>query len=257
LTFAGTRERDEYQRQEPPRFFRSLRAAFTNRPFLISIGIFLLTWVSIDILQTTLLYFIKYVALREAQSDLIMASIFVTAALSLPLWNGVSRRLDKRLAYMAGIGFWALVQVLLILLGGGTPMVLLLLLCVLAGIGVGAAHILTWAIMPDAVEWDELKSGRRHEGMFYSLMTLMQKVAVSIAIPLALLLLDRTGYVPNAEVQPRSVLIALRVLVGPVPALFLCGAILLAAFYPIDRLKFADIRRRIGERKRGPGAPDG
>ena len=34
------------------------------------------------------------------------------------------------------------------------------------------AHILPWSIIPDAVEWDELNTGERHEGMFYSLVTL-------------------------------------------------------------------------------------
>ena len=38
--------------------------------------------------------------------------------------------------------------------------------------------------------------------MFYSLITLMQKVASSIAIPLILLLLDATGYI--AEFNPTA-----------------------------------------------------
>ena len=72
----------------------------------------------------------------------------------------------------------------MITLNPGTPLPVILGLCVLAGIGVSAAHVLPWSIIPDAVEWDEWQTGERHEGMFYSLVTLAQKVASSIAIPL-------------------------------------------------------------------------
>ncbi len=67
-----------------------------------------------------------------------------------------------------------------------------------------AAHVLPWSIIPDAIEWDEWQTGERHEGMFYSLVTLAQKVASSIAIPLILLMLQVTGYVPTSSVQPRQ-----------------------------------------------------
>ncbi len=91
-----------------------------NRPFVFGTVIFLLTWVSVDILQVTLLYFIKYGVQREAQSDLIMAVIFVTAMIVLPFWEWVSRHWNKRLAYAAGIAFWAVVQIVLITLNPST-----------------------------------------------------------------------------------------------------------------------------------------
>ncbi|MGC9356790.1 MAG: MFS transporter [Anaerolineae bacterium] len=199
LTFAGTRERTIFMKQERPNLLISLRAALKNRPFVFAMIIFLLTWVAVDVLQTTLLYFIKYVLAREGQSDLIMGTIFVTAIVALPLWEWASRRWSKRLAYVAGIAFWAAVQLIMITLTPESELAWLLILCVLAGIGVGAAHVLPWAIIPDAIEWDELQTGKRHEGMFYSLVTLMKKVASSAAIPLALLLLDRSGYIPNVD----------------------------------------------------------
>ena len=172
LVFLGTKERQEYSHQEQPKIKESLRAAAGNRPFVFGMVIFLLTWVSIDILQTSLLYFIKYVVQRESHSDLIMGVIFVTALLVLPFWERLSRRWNKRLAYGAGVAFWAVVQIVLITLNPGSGMPLILGLCVLAGIGVSAAHVLPWSIIPDAIEWDEWQTGERHEGMFYSLVTL-------------------------------------------------------------------------------------
>ena len=94
----------------------------------------------------------------------------------------------------------------------------------LAGVGISAVHVLTWAIIPDAVEVDELQSGARHEGMFYALVALFKKVASSISIPLTLLVLDWSGFVSNAPRQTESAVWAIRILIGPIPsALLLAG----------------------------------
>lgn len=249
LTFFGTRERPAFIKQKQPRLLDSLRAATQNRPFVFSVAIFLLTWVAVDILQTTLLYFIKYGVQREPQGELIMGVIFITAILALPLWEWASRRWNKRGAYIGGIAFWAVVQLVLITLNASTGMALILFLCVLAGIGVGAAHVLPWSIIPDAIEWDEWQTGQRHEGMFYSLVTLMQKVASSLAIPLALLVLEFTGYVPNATQQPANALLGIRIVVGPIPTALLCMGILFAIIYPLSRDRHAQICQELEKRR--------
>jgi GPH family glycoside/pentoside/hexuronide:cation symporter len=235
--------------QEQPRLFESIRAAFKNPPFLLGMGIFLGTWISVDIAQAILLYFIKYCVLREAQSDLIMGTIFVTAIVALPLWNWVARRWNKRLAYIAGITFWAAVQLIIITLGPGTPLGVLLTLCALAGIGVAAAHVLPWSILPDAIEWDEWKTGKRHEGMFYSIVTLSHKAAASIAIPLVLLLLDAFKYEANVTIQQSRAELAIRLITGPIPAVLLCLGILCAVFYPLSRQRYDQIVKELEERR--------
>lgn len=249
IVFFGTRERPEFSKLEQPGLGESLKAAARNRPFVFGLVIFLLTWVSIDILQTTLLYFIKYVVQREADSDLIMAVIFVTAMLVLPFWEFASRKWDKRKAYAGGIAFWAVVQIVLITLNPSTALPLILGLCLLAGVGVSAAHVLPWSILPDAIEWDEWHTGERHEGMFYSLVTLAQKVASSVAIPFILLILHFTGYVPTSNVQPPGALLGIRLAIGPIPALLLGCGIAFAIFYPLDRESHRRIVRELETRR--------
>jgi GPH family glycoside/pentoside/hexuronide:cation symporter len=249
LTFFGTRERREFMVQEQPKLFESLRAAFKNPPFLLGMGIFLGTWISVDIAQAILPYFIKYCVRREEQSFLIMGTIFVTAIIALPLWNWVARRWNKRFAYIAGIAFWAVVQIIIITLGPSTPLGVLLTLCALAGIGVAAAHVLPWSILPDAIEWDEWKTGKRHEGMFYSIVTLSHKAAASIAIPLVLLLLEASKYEANVEIlQPRAEL-AIRLITGPIPAVLLSLGILCALFYPLSRQRYDQIVKELEIRR--------
>jgi len=252
LVFLHTRERPEFQVQARPSLRDSFRAVIHNRPFLFTVGIYLLTWMAVDVVQTVLLYFIKYRMHREEQTELITGTIFIVALLVLPLWVWVSRHWDKRKAYVAGIAFWAAVQIVLVVIDPSWGLPILLTLAGLAGIGVSAAHVLPWAMIPDAVEVDELATGQRHEGTFYSLVTLMQKVASSIAIPLALLMLDRTGYVANAAEQSPGVVRGIQLLMGPVPAVLLCGGIVFALIYPLSRERHAQVRAEL-EGRRGIG----
>ena len=249
LVFFNTEERQSFATQEKPKMVPALKAALKNRPFIFGAIIYLLTWICMDIIQSILLFFIKYVLKLEDQSELIMALIFVTAIFSLPLWEYASRKLGKRYAYAIGVAFWAIVQLALISVGSSVSLSVVVILCVMAGIGVGAAHVLPWSILPDAIEWDEYNTGERHEGVFYSLITLMQKIASSVAIPLTAVMLSVTNYVPNAAQQSSSAVLGIRMLMGPIPAVLLTLAIIFAVKYPLDREQYATIVKELEERR--------
>jgi GPH family glycoside/pentoside/hexuronide:cation symporter len=249
LVFFGTRERPDFMRQEPKGIRGSIAALRNNPPFVFSLVIYLFTWVTVAIIQLIMLYYIKHVVHQEARSDLIMATIFIVAMAALPLWEWISRRWNKRRAYIAGIAFLAAVLLALSALNPSIGMPLILVICVLAGIGVSAAHIIPWSMLPDAIEYGELQTGERHEGVYYSLITLVQKIATSIVLPLVLLILDRSGYVPNGAVQPESAVNGIRLIAGPIPAALLGLGILFAVFYPLGRENYTAIARTLEARR--------
>ncbi|HAF47766.1 MAG TPA: MFS transporter [Anaerolineaceae bacterium] len=254
LVFFGTKEKKEYQKQSLPKFFPSLKAAFKNRPFVFGALMYLFTWMTIVVVESNLQFFIIHIVQRQSQSMLIMVSIFVTAIFALPIWNWVSKNWNKRYAYIAGVAFWAVVMMVLIFMTPETPFWLILLLCVMAGIGVSAAQVLPWAIIPDAIEWEEWQTGERNEGMFYSLITLMGKVGMAIAQPLSLLILQFMGFKEGqGVVQSANGLLGIRLVMGPLPAILLLSGIVMAIFYPLTRQQHHEIvealRLRRQERK--------
>ncbi len=249
LVFFGTRENPEYMNMAAPTLKDSLRAAFRNKPFLIVMGIFLFTWMALEIIQSTLLFFLKYRMNLESESDLVTATIFVTALIMLPFWSWVSGRWDKRTAYIIGMIYFCLVMTGIIFIDPAWGLAPFLVVAVLAGIGISAVQVLPWAMIPDAVEWDELSTGERHEGMFYSLVTLFRKIAVSVVVPLALLVLQATGYIANAPDQPETAINGIRMLMGPIPVALLVVGVGFAFFYPLNRQSFAKIRAELAERK--------
>lgn len=249
LTFLGTRERSTFQSQEQPRLKASLQAAFKNRPFLFAMGIFFFTWAALEIVQGMLLFFLKYRMDMEKQSDWILAAIFLTALFTLPFWEWASRRWDKRIAYIAGMVFLSGVIITLIVIRPEWGLLVIMTLAVLAGAGVGAMHVLPWAIIPDAIEWDELVTGQRHEGMFYSLVTLFRKIASAVAMPMIPIALGWGGYVSNAPVQPPGAVRAIQIMTGVVPSICLCAGIVFALLYPLSRERHRQIRAQLALRQ--------
>jgi len=247
--FFGTREKSEYQETEKSGLRDSITAAIKNKPFLYAAGIFLFGWIALDIMQATLLYFLKYRLGLESQYDLVFAVLFVAALISFPVWNRIASRWDKKKAVMFGMVFLGVGIMGLGYMRPAWGLPVLLFLSALVGTGLGAIQVLTWAMIPDAVEWDELKTGQRHEGMFYSLVQTLRKIGSSLSLPLVLLMLDFTGYVANAPTQPPATIAGIQALVGPIPALFLVVGILFASRYPLDRVRFSELRSELAARR--------
>ena len=252
FTFLGTREKEIYASQPQPGLREQFRAVRGNRPFWFAAGIFLFTWTAIEIIQNMLLLFLKYRMNLAAESDLVAGAVFITAILVLPFWVWISQRTDKRQSYIYGMLFFIAVMITMGFLDPSLGFSLVIGLACFAGIGVSATHVLTWAMIPDAVEVDELESGARHEGMFYALVTLFRKVASSIAIPMTALILGWNGYVANSSQQPEAAVWAIRILIGPVASAFLLAGILFARFYPLSRNVHAETREKIALRREAP-----
>ncbi|MEI6289997.1 MAG: glycoside-pentoside-hexuronide (GPH):cation symporter [Chloroflexota bacterium] len=246
--FFGTREKSEYQDQKQPGLKESILAAFQNKPFLYATGIFLFGWTALDITQATLMYFLKYRMNLAENYDMVFGLLFVAALISLPGWNWVAAHLDKKKAVMIGMLFLSVSITALGFINPSWGLPAVLGCTTLVGFGLGAIQVLTWAMIPDAVEWDEYKTGQRHEGMFYSLVQTLRKVASSLSLPFVLLMLEWTGYVANASVQPAKTIFGIQALIGPIPSIFLIIGIFFAYRYPLSRKVFDQVRAELAAR---------
>jgi GPH family glycoside/pentoside/hexuronide:cation symporter len=270
LMFAFLREPpapplQQAERREPVRAV--FHALWRNVPFRYATALNMLTWVSLDLIGLILPFFLTYWIAQGnllAQADLfgmslgletaVLGVLFILAILCLPFWAWLARRIGKQRAFIAGAAYWAVVQIVMVLLQPG-EVAWVLRLAALAGIGLSMAQVLPDAIFPDVVEWDELHTRRRREGAYYGAKNFARKLTGALAIFIALQALGWFGYQSPTEgalqfQQPASALAALRVLTGPVGALLLVAAIVVAWFYPITRERHVRIRRLLAQRQR-------
>ncbi len=244
----------------------TLKTAKDNVPFRYATAIYVLNWITVDLVSLMLPYFLTYwVARGQLQAQMTIAGmniaiesvilgvLLLTAFLALPLWTWLSRRLDKRIAYIIGMSSWFVVQLLLITVQPQQTN-LILIFTALAGIGVSAAHVLPDAIFPDVIEWDELHTGHRNEGIYYGTKNFLRKATSAIATFIALQALGAAGYQAPPDgaavfMQSDTTLAVIRMLTGPAGAVLLVGAIATAWIYPLNRRKHARMQMLLQRRR--------
>lgn len=236
-------------------FKEQLKIVVNNRPFLYVIGIYLCSWLAVQLTASILVYFVvSWMRLPENQSGLLALAVQGTALVMLFFWQAVSRRFDKKIVYFMGMSLWLVAQIGLFSIQPG-QVVLMYVLAVMAGFGVSVAYLIPWSMVPDVIELDELQTGQRREGIFYAFMVLLQKFGLALGLFLVGLALEASGFVERGAgetvpIQPDSALLAIRIAVAPLPALALIGGLILAYFYPLTREVHAEIRLKLQERRR-------
>jgi GPH family glycoside/pentoside/hexuronide:cation symporter len=254
ITFAFTRE--VHFTEDRPKglgFVEGLKIAFRNRAFVLVTVIYLLSWLSIQFVQTNLILYVRYWMGAEAQFGPLILAVQFSSFIFVLIWTRVSQKAGKQRTYYIGMGVWIAVCVGLFFVQPG-QLALLFLLAILAGAGVSIGYIIPWSMIPDVIEQDELETGQRREGVFYGFFVFMQKLGLSLGLAISNFILEAAGYitpVPGGPVpvQPASVLMALRLFVSFAPAVVLLISFLVVRAYPITRERHAAIRAQLARPK--------
>ncbi|HXF85941.1 MAG TPA: MFS transporter [Anaerolineales bacterium] len=260
------RERAIPEQTQSLSFRETLQQAWKNIPFRYAVGIHMLNWSAVDMVAVTFPYFLLY---WVAQGDLLakinifgielayesafFGILMSVCILCVPFWLWLSKIRNKREAYILGMAFWITVELMAYTIQPGQTD-FLLLIAALAGIGVSAAYVLPDAMFADVIEWDELRTRRRQEGIFYGIRTLIRKLTGALVIFITLQLLGWSGYLaPPAGAlqfdQSPSALQMIRLLVSPLGAMILCGTIILAWLFPLSREKHGRIQKLLAKRR--------
>ncbi|MEI7646192.1 MAG: MFS transporter [Chloroflexales bacterium] len=250
---AGTRERFKADDESAAMgIIEQFRTAFANRPYLFVIGIYLFSWLAVQFTSSILVPYVTFWLKQPQLIPLMLLAVQGSAFVCLFFWNAVSRRLGKKAVYMIGMVFWIGVQAALFFVQPDQSN-LALFLAALAGVGVATAYIVPWSMMPDVIEYDELRTGQRREGVFYGLMVLLQKFGLAAGQFIIGLVLQLAGYISTEgqtpTTQPDSALFAIRLLIGPIPTVILILGMITTAFYPLTKQKHAEIMAELARRK--------
>lgn len=237
-------------------FLQQVKIVLSTRPFLFVVGIYLCSWMALQITAAVIPFYVSaWMELPQTQAYVAALLVQGTAIPLMFVCNGISRKVGKRSLYFIGIGSWLIVQAGLFFLQPG-QVGLMYALCVGASFGVATTYVVPWSMLPDVIELDEMNTGERREGLFYSFMTLLQKLGLGIGVALVSFALEAAGYEAGATSQPDTALLAVRLAIGPLPTVLLIIGLGLAYFYPITREIHAAIVLRLTEQRQAPDLDD-
>jgi sugar (glycoside-pentoside-hexuronide) transporter len=239
------------QRSESAGVFQSLRSVLGNRSFRALIGIYLFSFITNDILSANFIYFLTFYLVKDGLFTPVMGALLVSAALSLPVYIRLSKRLSKRGAYFIGAGYWIVVLAFVLLLDPQTSTAVILVVAVLLGLGMGISYAIPWAMLPEVVDVDEVVSGQRQEGLYSGIMTFLRQVSSSVAVFGIGAILQFTGYNASLAIQPPQAVTAIRLINSLVPVVMLACGLLCCWLFPITRQNFMLIRVYLDKRRSG------
>ncbi|MFO0140491.1 MAG: MFS transporter [Aphanizomenon sp.] len=232
-------------------FFEQLKIVFSNKPFLFVIAIYLFSWLGVQITASIIPYFvINCMGMQEGDIPTVMIAVQGTALFMLFIWNYLSQKIGKNLVYFLGMSSWIIAAIGLFFLQPN-QVGLMYVMAVMAGVGVSTAYLIPWSMIPDVIELDELQTGQRREGIFYGFMVLLQKFGLAFGLFLVGNTLQAYGFKETVAgqsslpIQPESALLAIRIVVGPIPTVCLIVGLVLVYFYPITREMHAEIMLKL------------
>ena len=226
-------------------YHQGLKLLWQNKPFRILTLAFAIASIGANLPATLILYYVEYV-LQDVRAEAYLLLYFLTGILFLPAWVWIAGKWGKKPTWMAAMILNAAAFAGVFFVGPGQTTIFAVLVSI-SGIGFGAGMALPSSMQADVIDYDELLSGRRREGAFIGLWSIIKKMASALGLGLALPLLALAGYAPGQE-QPESVILLLRFLYAGLPSLCVITALLVFSRYSLNAQEHGRIQADLARR---------
>ena len=167
----------------------------------------------------------------------------------IPLTGSLATRLGKRRTFFLTISISLLGYALKWIGYNPDHPYWLLFAAPLVAFGTGSLFTLMGSMIADVCDYDELKTGRRREGVFGAIYWWMVKIGMALAGLLTGVMLNASGFNVDFDAQSQTTLFLLRVFDVGVPLLTSGLAIVIMFTYPISEQRAYDIRAELEARR--------
>ena len=209
---------------------KQLRRIRSNSRFLKVLGLYLLLWFGLQLMQVVaLIYLVQVMRVPPELSTWILLPFQLSALAGLQLWSLLANRIGRVATLRWGGALWisaCLISIVLPPLQGGEGLagtVPLVSLIMLVGLGASTAYLIPWSLLPDAIDADPTKPA----GLYTAWMVFSQKLIIGFSMQLFGVLLSLSGYISASQCsgalsyieQPSSAITMIRVCMGLIPGI--------------------------------------
>lgn len=193
-------------------------------------------------------FLIQYVIRMPERTGDVFIFYVGSSLLSLPLWVFLARRIGKKATWMIGLLLGIAGYACLFFIGEG-QIRWMQMVVTLTGTSSACGNVLAQSILADVIDVDELETGERKEGAYYSAFTFLMKTSSGVMAMVTGFTLTAVAFVPNAPAQTEVVKTAIRSLNSLPPLVsLLIGAVMLIGF-GLNAEKHAEVRRQLDARR--------
>lgn len=229
--------------------------ALSNRSFRRLVGVYLPTFLGVDVISAVMVYYLTYVLGRGEgmQVSMVLGLLLLCQTLALPVYVKIARTRGKHVSYTTGALIWMILLPVLWFFTPETPFAVVLVLAAMVGMGTAGAGFSPWAMFPDVIDVDELVTGKRRQGIYSGVMTFMRKISSALALAVVGWMIDWSGYIANDDTiaQPDGFLTMVRFLVAVFPIFLVLTGLWFCRRYPLNQQRHDKLRNILATRPAG------
>jgi len=198
LTLFGIKERHTPPREDMPGFFRVVAEVFKDRQLLSFAGMIMLVQLTYQLMLMNVPYLTTLILGRkEADASLLMGEVIILIAVSSPLWYILLKKYSKKTVFRLIIVLMIIGFSLSFFIGElpfFSPLVQAMLVFPVAAIPIGGMFTASLGVIADLTDYDELKSGRRREAIYYGIYGIVRKTGWAICSLILVGIFSAFGY---------------------------------------------------------------
>ncbi len=247
LTTYKVKEHREFSLvDEPVGWWPALKYTFTSKSFLIFVVMNFMATFMFSICMGAIYYLADYVT--QGGTMPVLISLFVPLALGIPETQLVLRRMEAVKAMQLYLVLTAIGLISL----GFLPSNWVLAGIAVVGLGYSGVLVITYLLLGQVIDEDEIRTGVRREGSYLGANALVTKPAQSLAGYLTAAVLAATHFVTRESNggmiflnQPESALFGIRAVVGIIPGVAMLIGALVLHWYPIHGKRLQTVKETI------------
>jgi GPH family glycoside/pentoside/hexuronide:cation symporter len=166
----------------------------------------------------------------------------------------LSKRVGKRRTMSVAILLMAGAQSLKIVCYDPSRPYLTLIPTAMLAAGMLMFFTLASAMVADVCDEDELRTGTRSEGAYYSVFWWFMKMGMAVAYLIAGVLIETTGFDQTIDVQTDRTLLMLRVFEIGLPIGLCVASLILVSLYPLTEARAYEIKAELDARRAAANA---
>lgn len=206
IGFNNTIERNGTTDNNPPSLAHNLKLLFKNKPLMLIVLSGIGGAARMLFTYTGGLYFAKYVMGKEQMYVFFSMAVVPGGLIASALVPFFTKKVGKRNTYIWSHLVGGVAMLVAFIVGiacdkgnytSTVTTVVLMIALVIAGVPSGIGNIVTYAMIGDSVEYLEMKTGERAEGICFAMQTFMNKIGMAVGAFVGVLAYYMAGVLPN------------------------------------------------------------
>lgn len=248
LIFTGLslRERPEFAGRGGQKALRAYADVFRNGHACRVLFVAFVEYTGRAVTAVMALYVTEYVIKAPSYGPLVLLIWLVMSLVTVPLWVKMAARYGKKKIWVTALAVSSVAYGSMFFLGEGS-ILHLIIVSAITGAAAGCGGSVGPSTQSDVIDYDELKTGERKEGVYFACWNFVIKAGGGITVMLAGLVLEWSGFVPKVE-QTELVKMSMLAFFALFPLVaYGAGALILSGF-TFTEAAHAEVRDRLKSR---------